>query len=261
MVLEFIEDLAREAAEITLAALANFSNQKIEIKGERDLVTETDRRVELFITDAIRARYPDHCIVGEEYGTSGGTGEKSWLIDPIDGTVSFTQGLPGYSISIAYLENGQTQAGVVYGPLLNQLFSAERGRGAWLNGTRISVSSRTAFDEAVVATGFACLRAGLKENNLTHFNTIVPLVRDVRRMGSAALDLAYVAAGMVDGYWELSLSDYDVAAGILLVTEAGGRVCDFAGGKNYPRQGIVAANPAMAKELLSWLQKPLARQE
>jgi myo-inositol-1(or 4)-monophosphatase len=253
--LEFMENLAKQAGKITLEALADFSNREIEIKGQRDLVTATDRKVERFLTEAVRKEYPTHHIIGEEYGASGAKTGQSWLIDPIDGTVSFTQGLPGFAVSIAYLEEGRPQAGVVYGPLLGQLFSARRGEGAWLNGQRLRVSSKRALDEAVFATGFACLRAGLVENNIKHFTTIVPQIRDVRRMGSAALDLAYVAAGMVDGFWELSLSDYDVAAGIVLVEEAGGQVCDFAGGKNHPRDGIVAASPFYCEQLLIMLQQ------
>ncbi len=255
--IEFIEKIAKEAGKICLRSAVTMSEEKMEFKGIRDLVTTADREVESFLVSEIRALYPDHRIIGEEGGTREGTGHGEcrecgeWIIDPIDGTVSFFHGQPYYSISIAYREQGVLQAGVVYAPALGQLFSAQRGKGAFLNGTeRLQVSSVSSMINAVLATGFACLRAGREPNNLIYLNRILPQIRDIRRCGSAALDLAYVAAGKVDGFWEMELNLYDVAAGVLLVEEAGGRVRDMRGGTDFPQEGIVAGNNFVMEQLL-----------
>ncbi|WP_245694975.1 inositol monophosphatase family protein [Desulforhopalus singaporensis] len=249
-----MKHIAFKAGELSLAAAREPDSLTVEFKGEKDLVTAVDRKIEVFLTEEILKKYPGHTIVGEEYGTKTADEGCRWVIDPIDGTVSYVHGLPGYSISLAYQEQGVTRAGVVYGPLLGQMFSAEHGKGASMNRNRLQVSSRKKLRESVLATGFACLRAGAEDNNLKHFNKIVPRLRDVRRMGSAALDLAYVAAGKLDGFWELCLSEYDVAAGVILVKEAGGCVCDFGGKDNFPQQGIIGANPFLVEKIRSMLQ-------
>lgn len=253
--IEFMKATAFKAGEIALKASKDMDAIAVEFKGVKDLVTAIDKKVEEFIRAEVLKKYPGHIIVGEEYGTTSGSEDCRWIIDPIDGTVSFVHGLPGYSVSIAYQEKGQTRAGVVYGPMLGQMFSAERGKGAFLNRKQIHVSDCSKMIDSVWATGFACLRAGREDNNLPHFTEIVPQIRDIRRMGSAALDLAYVAAGKLAGFWELSLEEYDVAAGIILVEEAGGEVCDFKGGREYPDQGIIATNSILTSELMKLLQK------
>lgn len=252
IMIEFIEKIARSAGEICLCSSQTMSEKNMEFKGIRDLVTTADREVENFLVREIRARYPDHSIIGEEGGTRlGRMSDKEWIIDPIDGTVSFFHGQPYYSISIAFREQGVLQAAVVYAPALRQFFSAERGQGAYLNGIqRLQVSTVSVMINAVLATGFACLRAGREPNNLIYLNRILPRIRDMRRCGSAALDLAYVAAGKVDGFWEMDLNLYDVAAGILLVEEAGGLISDMKGGASYPEQGIVAGNGYIMDQLL-----------
>lgn len=253
--IDFMKSIAFEAGEICLQALENKSELELEFKGEKDLVTAIDKKVEDFLLDEIGEKYPHHSVLGEERGLTAGDRDCRWIIDPIDGTVSFVHGLPGFSISLAYEENGNTVAGVVYGPMLGQMFTAERGKGAALNGKAITVSKCDSMIDSVWATGFACMREGRPDNNLPILGRILPRVRDIRRMGSAALDLAYVAAGKIEGFWELSLAEYDVAAGVLLVEEAGGEVCDFRGEDRFPEQGILATNRQLTSQLL-----PLLRQ-
>lgn len=248
--IDFIKELALEAGKISRKRQQDLASLKFEYKGIRDLVTEADKEVEVFLREKIIDRFANHVIVGEEYGTSGKEEEHRWIIDPIDGTVSFMHGLPTYTISIAYQENKETVAGVVYAPALDQLFYATRGGGAFMTSNQLHVSKQENMIDSLWATGFACIRAGLEANNLQYLNKIIYHIRDIRRMGSAALDLAYTAAGKMDGFWEMCLNDYDVAAGILLVQEAGGIVTDFQGTERYPEHGLVAANPKLHKSMI-----------
>ncbi len=226
------------------------AEDEIELKGPKDLVTRFDREAERFLVERIRTAFPDHDIIGEEDGEQLRGSEYCWIIDPIDGTTSFCHGQPYYAVSVAVRKGEALVAAAVYAPALEQLFLAEQGAGATLNDRPIRVSTCTRLDTAVLATGFACLRDGLTHNNLVYLNEILPHIRDIRRCGSAALDLCYVAAGKLDGFWELNLNLYDIAAGVLLVNEAGGRVTDFFGGRAFPGRGVVAANPAVLSELL-----------
>jgi myo-inositol-1(or 4)-monophosphatase len=226
------------------------AESQVEYKSVRDLVTPVDRKVEDFLRDQIGKKYPDHTLIGEERGTSGGGSDSCWVIDPIDGTNSYVHGLPGYSVSIALQQGGATVAGVVYGPVLNMMFAAEKGQGATLNGRPIKVSQRSLVSQSVLATGFGAFRDGQVAESLEIFTRVAPRARDIRRHGSAALDLAWVAAGRMDGYWEQGLKLYDYAAGILLVSEAGGRVIDFGGGTSYLENGLVATNCLIEDELL-----------
>jgi len=253
MLLNDMMEMARRAGEISLAEAGSMTERQVEYKGERDLVTPVDRKVEDFLRSEIRRMFPDHAIIGEERGSSTGGSDSCWIIDPIDGTNSYVHGLPGYSVSIAVQRSGETVAGVVYGPVLNLLFAAERGRGATLNGRKIKVSPRAELRRSVLTTGFACFRDGQEDEGLAIFNRIAPRARDIRRHGSAALDLAWVAAGNMDGYWEKGLKLYDFAAGVLLVTEAGGRVIDYSGGVNFLENGLVATNGLIERELLHYL--------
>lgn len=253
--LEFIKKLAWDCGEICLQDGANLSEDDVDFKGKRDLVTAVDKKVEDFLVAAIGEKYPHHDILGEETGLNSRGSDHRWVVDPIDGTTSFCHGQPYYSISIAYQVQGKTEAAVVYGPSLGQMFSAERGKGSFLNGSKIQVSATSELINSVFATGFACLRAGREVNNLYHLNNVLPNIRDIRRCGSAALDLAYVAAGKCDGFWEMDLNSYDVAAGVLLVEEAGGDVFDMKGKNNYPEDGIVAGNGKITAQLISLLQK------
>ncbi|MEE4243648.1 MAG: inositol monophosphatase family protein [Desulfopila sp.] len=252
--LEFIKKIAEEAGEICLRESAGLSGTDPDFKGARDLVTVVDRMVEDHIINEITTHFPEHNIIGEETGTTDHGADYCWIIDPIDGTTSYFHQQPFYSVSIAYQVKGATQAGVVYAPALRQMFSAERDGGAWLNGTtRLTVSPTEIMINAVLATGFACLRAGREPNNLYFLNRVLPQIRDIRRCGSAAIDLAYVAAGKVDGFWEMNLNIYDIAAGVLLVEEAGGVVSDMKGGDDFPQSGIVASNGRITEHLLECL--------
>ena len=241
--LKFMENLAKEAGTMALEQRKHLSAASLHFKNERDLVTDVDRLVENFIKTKIAERFPDHAIFAEESGISqSASSEYLWIIDPIDGTTSFVHDMPFYSVSIGLHRNGKPYAGAIYAPRLDELYSAELGKGATLNGTPIHVSARDSLVNCLAETGFACLRAGLKENNLKHFCRIAPQIRDIRRDGSAALDMAFVAAGRVDFFWEMLLQPYDIAAGEIIILEAGGKVTDFQGGDKYPVvRGIVAS--------------------
>lgn len=252
--IDFIKKLAWDAGEICLQESSGITSENLRFKSERDLVTNVDTKVEEFILAGIKKRFPEHDFIGEETGVDTQGSEHCWIIDPIDGTVSYFHGQPYYSVSIAYQQSGVTKAGAVYAPALGQMFTAERGKGAWLNNKdRLCVSKTDTLINALMATGFACLRAGREPNNLYYLNKILPKIRDIRRCGSAAIDLAYVAAGKVDAFWEMDLNLYDIAAGVLLVEEAGGIVTDMQGGDNYPHSGLVASNGHLAKDLVKML--------
>lgn len=252
MLIRFAEELAKKAGAICRDEQAVMAENLVEYKSVHDLVTPVDRKVEDFLRTEICRRYPDHAIIGEERGSSGAH-ELCWVIDPIDGTTSYVHDLPGYTVSIALQRNGESIVGVVYAPVLDLLFSSERGDGAFCNGKAINVSARPELNSSVLTTGFACARDGELEEGLRIFSRVLPRVRDIRRHGSAALDLAFVAAGKFDGYWEKGLKLYDYAAGILLVTEAGGEVSDFSGGDDLLHNGLIATNGLISEELLACL--------
>ena len=251
----FIEHIARKAGELAMTGFRKPEFAGVEFKSDRDLVTAVDRQVEAYIIGEIQDSFPEHSIFGEETGRADRGSDYCWVIDPIDGTTSFVHGQPFFSTSIALYCRDEAIAGAVYGPVINELFLAEKGCGATLNGEQIHVSSCPVLLEAVLATGFACLRAERPDNNLKYFNHIAPRLRGVRRYGSAALDLAYVACGRLDGFWEIGLAEYDLAAGALLVKEAGGVMCDFEGGQSYPQGGTVATNGRIHDELLTCLRE------
>lgn len=251
--MDFITTLALAAGKLSLEEFSRLRDSDIELKGEKDIVTAADRAVEHFIVSSIRERYPDHGVFGEESGKAGAQDGYLWVIDPIDGTASFVRDLPFYSISIALQYRGETLKAAVYAPRLNELFLASREKGATLNGRPLKVSGKNSLSSAMLSTGFACLRAGMSDNNLKYFNRIVPQVMGIRRHGSAAMDLCYVAAGRFDAFWELNLQPYDYAAGVLIVEEAGGRVRDFNGGRDFSARGIIASNRAIDAELDKYL--------
>jgi len=252
--LEYVKQLVAEAGEKIVKNSFGLDEGEIRFKNEKDLVSEYDEGVENFLIAGIREKYPDHEVLGEETGRSGSSSEFCWVIDPIDGTTSFVHGQPFYSISVALRRNNETVLGIVYAPRLNEMFCAVKGEGTFLNDRKVVVSKRKELRHSVLATGFACLRAGLKDNNLNNFNRIVPRLRGIRRYGSAALDLAYVSCGYLDGFWELNLQSYDVAAGILLVQESGGVVTDFQNGKRCPERGTLATNSFIHDEMVGLLK-------
>ncbi len=229
-------------------------------KGSNDFVTNVDKEAERVIIETIRKSYPQHSIITEEAGELAGSDQDvQWVIDPLDGTTNFIKRLPHFSVSIAVRVKGRTEVAVVYDPMRNELFSAVRGQGAQLNGYRLRGSNARDLDGTILATGFP-FKA--KQHATAYINMVSSLFTqcaDFRRTGSAALDLSYVAAGRVDGFFEIGLKPWDFAAGELLVREAGGLVCDFVGGHNYLTSGnIVAGNPRVVKSLLACVRDELS---
>ncbi|HAL62320.1 MAG TPA: inositol monophosphatase [Chloroflexi bacterium] len=249
----FLNLLAKEAGEILLA---NFGRAKEAArKGEIDLVTEADLASQRLIVEAIRQRYPDHTILSEEAPRLEGKSEFTWLIDPLDGTINYFHGYPAFAISIALKEREEITLGAVYDPLRDEFFYAQKGEGATLNDKGVKVSTTHRLISSLLATGFPYQRVAIPDNNVPEFSRLVTRVQGIRRGGSAALDLAYVAAGRLDGYWEMHLSPWDWAGGGLLVEEAGGVVTDLEGGPWSPfKRGIVATNGRIHEELISELK-------
>ncbi|MEO5346183.1 MAG: inositol monophosphatase [Magnetococcus sp. YQC-9] len=214
---------------------------EIKEKGKNDPVTAADLAVEEEIVHQLKKAYPKYGILAEEQGGKIPTDRPCWIIDPIDGTLNFAHGLPHFAISIALVEEGKLISGVVHDPMRDETFVAERGRGAYLNDRRIRVTNRRTLEGALLATGFPHRRLERLPGYMKAFEGFFPLVADQRRLGSAALDLAYVAAGRYDGFWEMGLAPWDIAAGALLVREAGGMISDFAGEENFLASGNVVA--------------------
>jgi myo-inositol-1(or 4)-monophosphatase len=233
---------ARTAGRILMRFYERTDQLTVETKSRNDFVSEVDRAAEAAIVQELRAKFPDHSILGEEGGQQGGRhSEFEWLIDPLDGTTNYLHGFPQFSISIAMKYRGQLEHGLVYDPLREELFTATRGRGAHLNDRRLRVSRRPGIDGALLGPGIPFRDQAHVDTYLGMLKALLADSAGVRRPGSAALDFAYVAAGRLDGFWELGLSPWDFAAGALLVTEAGGTVTDLAGGNRYLDTGNVVA--------------------
>ncbi len=214
----------------------------VERKARGDYASEIDRACEALIRTELKRRYPDHAVVGEEDGRTGDS-EHVWLVDPIDGTSNYLRGIPHYAISIAQVVKGRVEHGVVYDPARDELFAASRGQGATLNNRRIRVSGRNTLSGAVLGAAFPFRSRRLLPAYMSMFDALFDEAEDIRRAGAASLDLAYVACGRLDGYWELALKPWDIAAGALLVQEAGGVVMDIAGGDRWLQSGHVLAAP------------------
>ncbi|MBD3347696.1 MAG: inositol monophosphatase [Candidatus Eisenbacteria bacterium] len=231
----------------------------VETKSGRELVTEIDRDSERTILAAIEEAFPGDPVIAEESAPGGaresGQAGRVWIVDPLDGTNNYAHGYPFFSIAIAVEEEGRPTAAVVYDPLRDELFSAERGGGAFKNGDRIVVSKTRTLSESLVTTGFPYGRTDESENNLANLSRFILTARGVRRGGSAELDLVYVACGRLDGFWELGLKTWDVAAGGLVVGEAGGRVTNFGGdGWDHRRGDIVASNGLIHDEMMEIIE-------
>ncbi len=249
---------ARRAGTVIVRALEKRQDLQVESKAKNDFVTEVDRQAEKAIIDILHKAYPDHAILAEESGRQEGN-DYQWIIDPLDGTTNFLHGNPQFCVSIALQYKKRLEQAVVYDPLRNELYTASRGEGALLNDRRIRVSNLMSLKRALLGTGFPFRMQEHIETYLETFKALYSHVSDVRRAGSAALDLAYVAAGRLDGFWEIGLKPWDMAAGVLLIQEAGGLVTDFSGGQDYLQTGnIVAGNPKVLNGILQAIQPHLS---
>ncbi len=254
-ILSDLIEMARQAGEILRKGFGE--EILVERKGEIDLVTEMDRHSEAYLLDELGRRYPGHQVETEESSGIAGDDSHIWYIDPLDGTVNYAHGIPIYSVSIAYARGNELTLGVVYDPMRDECFYAQRGDGAWLNGRPLHVSSAPNLESSLLVTGFYYDTWTNPDNNLDHFSNFMMRSQGVRRFGSAAIDLCYVAAGRFDGYWELRLNHYDLAAGTLIVQEAGGRVSNIYGDADYFRRpySVVAANPSLHPKMIAVLNK------
>lgn len=247
---------ARAAGALINRASMDLDLLKVNAKAPNDFVTEVDQAAERVIIDTLLAAYPGHAILGEETGRTRGAkdSEYLWIIDPLDGTTNFIHGLPVYGVSIALAHRGQVQQAVVYDPTRNDLFFASKGRGAFLNDKRLRVSKRLRLAESLVGTGFPFRKGDDFPRYMRIFESVMKSCAGLRRPGAAALDLCYVAAGYYDGFFETGLSAWDVAAGSLIITEAGGLVGNFTGEADYLyRREVVAGNPKVFAQLVAIL--------
>ena len=245
---------ARAAGNVMTRNLSRLDTIKVDTKREKDFVSDIDRQSEYEIINIIRRAYPDHSILAEESGKTEGSAVE-WIIDPLDGTTNYLHGFPQFAVSIAVRQNGVLEAGVIYDPMLQELFVAVRGQGATLNDRRIRVSNRIHLDSALVGTGLPYLSHHDYDGYLKQLNNVMQGVAGVRRAGAASLDLAYVASGRLDGFWEHSLQIWDIAAGALLVQEAGGLVSDTKGDASYLETGNIACgNPKIHTQLLKLIR-------
>ncbi|MCY2958579.1 MAG: inositol monophosphatase family protein [Planctomycetota bacterium] len=255
-ILREAEAAARAAGEVLLAHYGHIDRAEVASKSvARDLVTKADVAAERELVARLRRAFPDHAIEAEEevrdaLDAPTDAARPRWFLDPLDGTVNFVHGIPVFSVSMGLYLGREPLVGVVHAPKLGETFTARLGGGAFLDGRRIRVSDCARLSEAVLATGFPYRRNELPNNNVANFDALILAIRGIRRMGSAAVDLAYVAAGRLDGYWELHLQPHDVAAGALLVREAGGIVRDMSGGEDWLRgKNVVAAGAGIFEEL------------
>ena len=250
---------ARRAGAIINRGSLDLDRLNVRTKHENDYVSEVDQMAEQAIIQTLLDAYPNHAILAEETGSASGANvedtEYQWVIDPLDGTTNFLHGVPQYAVSIALLHRGQLSQAVIYDPARNDLYTASRGRGAFLNERRIRVSRRDRLQESLIGTGFPFRDFTHLDAYLGMFRDLVQKTAGLRRPGSAALDLAWVAAGYTDGFFEIGLNAWDIAAGCLLVQEAGGLVTDFNGTENYLKNGnVVAGNPKVFVQLLQAIE-------
>jgi myo-inositol-1(or 4)-monophosphatase len=259
--LDKIETVARkvifEAGELIREHAGRVPGFRIQSKGPSDYVTEIDKQCESLIVEAIRQNFPDHHIMAEETANDEGLQPGyTWVIDPVDGTTNFIHGFPFIAVSIAVCVEKKPVLGFVLDPVREELFSARKGKGAWLNGSRLAGLKSVDLDRALIATGFPFRTRDYIDDYLAAFKSIFLRVSGIRRAGSAALDLAYLAAGRVDGFWEIGLKAWDIAAGSLLITESGGFVSDFRGEDNHLINGnVVGGAPSVYPFLLEQVRK------
>ena len=253
---------ARKAGDLIARAAEQPDRLQVDSKGENNFVTEIDRKAEQEIVYHLQKAYPDHAFLGEESGATGNADSPyQWVIDPIDGTTNFIRGIPHFAVSIACLHKGQIEHAVILDPIRREEFTASRGRGAQLNGRRIRVTMRNSLEGALIGTGIP-FKARAEEHIPAYMRSLEAVAAEtagIRRAGAASLDLAYVAAGRLDAFWEIGLNKWDIAGGILLVREAGGLITDLNGGGEYFESGNIAAgNPKCLKGLLQAVRPHLA---
>ena len=259
--LDRIRSIAVQIAEGAGAVLSRryqkLAPGEIEHKGRTDLVTAADRESEAHVIARLKEHFASHGIVAEESAPQPGKGQLCWYIDPLDGTTNFAHGFHAFAVSIALYEGPEPLVAVVHAPALGETFHAVQGGGAFVGEKRLSVSTVDTLLQSLLVTGFACVRDQLKANNLSNFNRLMGLTQGVRRVGSAALDMAYVAAGRFEAFWELCLAPWDVAAGALLIKEAGGEVTDFHGGRDWLLGRHIIATNRRIHRLLSEQLDPI----
>ncbi len=251
---------ARQAGDIIMRNHQQLDRIKVASKSEHDFVSEVDIKAEQAIIQTLSKSFPEHGFIAEESGTQNEDADAVWIIDPLDGTSNYLHGYPFFAVSIALKMKGRIEHGVIYDPLRQEFFTASRGEGARLNDRRIRVSKQTQLQGAMLATGFPVRYPEVAKRYLPTFEAMFSQCAGIRRSGSAALDLCYVACGRVDGFWEMGLRPWDVAAASLIIKEAGGFVSDCDGTENYLKTGnIVAASPKLFKELLQTVNKALPK--
>src|SRR5918995_1937032 len=242
---------ARKAGEVIIRSLNRIESLRVTTKGRNDFATEVDHAAERTIMDEVRRHYPAHAFMAEESGPSG-QGDTVWIIDPLDGTTNFLHGFPTFAVSIAVQHKGRLEQAVIYDPMRGEIFTASRGQGAHLENYRIRVSKQRSLEGALIATGFPYREnARYADQYLAMMKTVMAQAAGIRRPGSAALDLAYVAAGRVDGFWEMGLAPWDTAAGTLLIQEAGGHLGTLTGEENKQGGHIVAGTPRVYAALVA----------
>ncbi len=253
---------AREGAAVLLKYWETLGKEDADLKARHDWVSKADRESEEAIVAAIAGHCPGDAFLGEESGRSKGASDRVWIIDPLDGTSNYLQHFPIWSISIALQQNGETVTGVIYEPLRDLFFTAQKGAGAFRGGDRMNVSNQERVEGSFLATGFPFRAQEYVDAYVRIFTDVIRISKGVRRAGSAALDLAYTAAGVFDGFFEMHLAPWDVAAGAVLVTEAGGTVTDFSGGQRWLERGnIVGASPRVHAELMNIIARHVTEEE
>ncbi|HYW77898.1 MAG TPA: inositol monophosphatase family protein [Gammaproteobacteria bacterium] len=256
---------ARQAGAIILRSMDRLDTLQVQTKRRNDFVTEIDLKAEQAIIETIRKAHPDHAILAEESGTHSGDSDVEWIIDPLDGTTNFVHGFPAFGVSIGIAEKGRLTHGVIYDPLREELYTGVRGRGALLNDRRIRVSSRPSLKNALIGTGFPFRETDDFDAYMGMFRAVTLRTAGVRRAGAASLDLAWTAAGRLDGFFELNLQPWDIAAGTLIIEEAGGLASEISGRNGWPIAGgnIVAGNlkvvAALVKALAPHLPERLSK--
>jgi myo-inositol-1(or 4)-monophosphatase len=247
---------ARTAGDHIVRSMNKLSDLRIELKGPNDFVSEVDRKAEQKVIETLLSSYPEHSILAEESGEIKGSEDYLWIIDPLDGTTNYLHGFPHFAVSIACQHKGRLEHAVIYDPIKQEIFAASRGEGAILNNKRIRVSRVKTTRGALLGTGIQFKHQDQFDEFLRIFSDFFSNSADIRRAGSAALDLAYVAAGRLDGFWESGLNAWDIAAGALIVREAGGITTDYEGNENYLELGqVVSGNPKIMSEMLRKIQQ------